>query len=168
MLAKQLASKDPAYEKVLKQSPNYRSKAPAEAELWFENMLRDGVSLSKEYYLDSSGSQKIIRSYDNDKSRPPEKSDFEKISESVQKYNSEYSRDREGLLVAVAKTVIRAGQDPAQILRQSPEYSSAMSGQGDALIEKTIEKAEFAVQGGRSRAEQQAQRDSQRGREYER
>jgi hypothetical protein len=168
MLAKELAKKDAAYEKVLKQSPNYRSKEPSEAKVWFENMLKDGISLSKEYHFDSDGSQKIIRSYDNDASRPPEKSDFEKLSKSVQKYNSSYATDRQGLLVAVATAAMDAGMNPEQVLRQSPDYLSAMSGKGEALIEKTVEKAESAVQAERSRVEQQAQRDSQRDSERER
>jgi hypothetical protein len=167
MLAKQLARKDPAYEKILKQSPNYRSKEPAEAELWFENMLRDGVSLSKEYYLDSSGSQKIIRSYDNDKSRPPEKSAFEKIADPLERYNPEYSRDKKGLFIAVATAVIKAGKDPEQVLRQSPDYLSVTEG-NEASIEEIRQEAESAVQAENSRTEQQAQRDSQRDRGYER
>ncbi len=162
MLAMQLAKKDAAYEKVLKQSPNYRSKEPTEAKAWFENMLKDGVSLSKEYYLDSTGSQEIIRSYDNDASRPLEKSSFEKLSDSAQRYNSSYSTDREGLLVAVATAAIKAGMNPEQVLRQDPKYSA--NEKGESLVEKTIEKAESAVQAEKSRIEQQAQRDSQRDR----
>jgi hypothetical protein len=168
MLAKQLAKKDAVYEKVLKQSSNYRSKEPAEAEAWFENMLKDGISLSKEYYFDSTRSQEIIRSYDNDASRPPEKSNFEKLAESAQRYNSEYARDRQGLLIAVAKAAIRDGLNPEQVLRESPDYLLAMSGKGEALVEKTIKEAESAVQAEILRVEQQAQRDSQRGRGYER
>jgi hypothetical protein len=132
-------------------------------------MLKDGMSMSKEYYLDSSGSQEIIRSYDNDASRPPEKSNFEKLSESAQRYNSEYARDREGLLISVAKASIRAGMNPEQVLRESPDYLLAMSGKGEALVEKTIEKAESAVQAEKSRAEQQAQeKNNSRDRGYER
>jgi hypothetical protein len=166
MLAKQIATKDEIYEKVLKQSPNYRSKEPAEAKIWFDNMLRDGISLSKEYRLDSSGSQKIIRSYDNDASRPPEKSNFEKLAEIAQSYNPHYAKDREGLVKAVADSAIRAGLDPEQVLKESPEY--LMSEKGDVLIAKAIEKAESSIQAQREGAEQRAQRDSQRGRGIER
>jgi hypothetical protein len=166
MLSKQLATTDWEVEKILKQSPNYRSKEPNEANLWLKNMINDGKSMSKEYYLDSTGSQKIIRSYDNDVSRPPEKSNFEKLSESVQRYNSEYTRNREGLLVAVATAAIRDGMNPEQVLRESPDYLSAMSGKGESLVEKTIEKAESAIQVEKSRVEQQAQRDSQRGSDH--
>jgi hypothetical protein len=168
MLAMQLAKKDAAYEIVLKQSPNYRSKEPAAAKAWFEKMLEDGRILSKEYYFDSDGSQEIIRSYDNDASRPLEKSNFEKLSESVQRYNSSYSTDREGLLVAVATAAIKAGMNPEQVLRQDPKYSA--NEKGEALVEKTIENAESNIQAERSRVEQQALRDSQRGRDsgYER
>jgi hypothetical protein len=168
MIAKQLTKQDVAYEKVLKQSPNYRSKEPAEAHAWFEKMLKDGISLSKEYYFDSDGSQEIIRYYDNDASRPLEKSNFEKLSESVQRYNSSYSTDREGLLVAVATAAIKAGMNPEQVLRQDPKYSA--NEKGEALVEKTIENTESAIQAERSRVEQQSLRDSQRGRDsgYER
>jgi hypothetical protein len=164
MLAKQLMRKDIDYKTILKQSPNYRSKEPAEANSWLKNIIKDGISMSKEYYLDSDGSQKIIRSYDNDASRPPEKSDFENLSKSIQRYNSSHSTDRQGLLVAVAKTAIRAGMDPEQVLRQSPDYLLANSGKGEALVEKTVEKAESNIQEERSRAEQQSQRDNQRDR----
>jgi hypothetical protein len=119
-------------------------------------MLKDGMSMSKEYYLDSSGSQEIIRSYDNDASRPPEKSNFEKLSESAQRYNSEYARDREGLLIAVAKAAIRDGMNPEQVLRESPDYLSAVLGQGETLVAETIGKAESAVQAERSRVDQQS------------
>ncbi len=166
MLAKQLVMKDVDYEKILKQSPNYRSKEPAEANLWLKNIIKDGICMNKEYYLDSTGSQKMIRSYDNDASRPPEKSSFEKLSDSAQRYNSSYSTDREGLLVAVATAAIKAGMNPEQVLRQDPRYSA--NEKGEALVEKTIEKAESAVQAEKSRAEQQAERDSQRDRGYER
>jgi hypothetical protein len=166
MLSKQLATTDWETDKILKQSPNYRSKEPNEANLWLKNMINDGISMSKEYYLDSTESQKIIRSYDNDASRPPEKSNFEKLSESAQRYNSEYTRNREGLLIAVATAAIRAGMNPEQVLRESPDYSLATSGKGEALVEKTIEKAESVVQAERSRVEQQAQRDSQRGSDH--
>jgi hypothetical protein len=169
MIATQLVKKNIDYEKVLKQSPNYRSKEPAAANLWLTNIIEDGISMNKEYYLDSTGSQKIIRSYDNDASRPPEKSNFEKLSESAQRYNSEYARDREGLLISVAKASIRAGMNPEQVLRESPDYLLAMSGKGEALVEKTIEKAESAVQAEKSRAEQQAQeKNNSRDRGYER
>jgi hypothetical protein len=164
MLAKQLMKKDIDYETILRQSPNYRSKEPAEANSWLKNIIKDGISMNKEYYLDSDESQKIIRSYDNDASRPPEKSDFEKLSKSIQRYNSSYSTDRQGLLVAVAKAAIRAGIDPEQVLRQSPDYLLANSGKGETLVEKTVEQAESNVQEERSRAEQQARRDNQRDR----
>ena len=91
-------------------------------------------------------------------------SDFEKLSKSIQRYNSSYSTDREGLLIAVAEAAIKAGMNPEQVLRQSPDYLSADSGKGEALVEKTVEKADSNVQEERSRAEQQAQRDNQRDR----
>jgi hypothetical protein len=166
MLSKQLATTDWEIDKILKQSPNYHSKEPNEANLWLKNMINDGISMSKEYYLDSTESQKIIRSYDNDASRPPEKSNFEKLSESVQRHNSEYTINREGLLIAVATAAIRACMNPEQVLRESPDYSLATSGKGEALVEKTIKKAESVVQAERSRVEQQAQRDSQRGSDH--
>ncbi len=162
MIAKQLMKKDIDYEAILRQSPNYRSKEPAEANSWLKNIIKDGISMNKEYYLDSDGSQKIIRSYDNDASRPQEKSDFEKLSRSIQRYNSSYSTDREGLLVAVATAAIKAGMNPEQVLRQDPKYSA--NEKGESLVEKTIEKAKSAVQAEKSRIEQQAQRDSQRDR----
>jgi hypothetical protein len=169
MLATQLMKKDIDHEKILRQSPNYRSKEPTEANLWLKNIIEDGISMNKEYYLDSTVSQKIIRSYDNEKTRPPEKSNFEKLSESAQRYNSEYSSDREGLLIAVATAAIKAGMNPEKVLRQSPDYLLAISGKGEALVEKTIEKAESAVQAERSRVEQRAQeKDNQRDRGYER
>jgi hypothetical protein len=162
MLAKQLMRKDIDYETILRQSPNYRSKEPAEANSWLKNIIKDGISMNKEYYLDSDGSQKIIRSYDNDASRPQEKSDFEKLSKSIQGYNSSYSTDRGGLLVAVATAAIKAGMNPEQVLRQDPKYSA--NEKSESLVEKTIEKAESAVQAEKSRIERQAQRDSQRDR----
>jgi hypothetical protein len=56
--------------------------------------------------------------------------------------------------------------NPEQVLRESPDYLLAMLEKGEALVEKTIEKAELAIQTQRSRVEKQAQRDSQHGRDH--
>jgi hypothetical protein len=63
----------------------------------------------------------------------------------------------------------KAGMNPEKVLRQSPGYLLAISEKGEALVEKTIEKAKSAAQAERSRAEQRAQeKNNQRDRGYER
>jgi hypothetical protein len=186
IIAATTTDKDLDTAEILKQAPNYLSKRPAVAKMWLDKIVEDGKQISSEGFFSTTKSQKILRFYNEEKTKPSQQKNpdqqkdfgqqkditgFDQAAALIKNHSSEFKKiglnvldNRKDLLIAISFAVLKTGDDPSknELLRQSPEFLAAETpAEEEALIRESIEKAKSTLES--TKSEPEPQKPQERG-----